>query len=155
MKLRELTDSDAAWCAKLEKVLFPGDFPWSVADFQTEFHQPHTLYIGVESDNQLVGYAGMGIMGAPSNAECEIRTIGVAQGYQRRGIARMLMDNLIYVADECQAPVFLEVRTDNEPAKALYHAYGFVVVGVRKNYYQPSGADAFVMMRDVKQESEI
>ena len=45
--------------------------------------------------------------------------------------------------------MFLEVRIDNTPAIELYNREGFVVVGTRRNYYQPSGADAFTMQRPV------
>jgi hypothetical protein len=148
MKLRELTQTDAARCAELEEILFPQDGLWHVEEFQWEFAQPYTFYIGVELDEMLVGYAGMGIMGTPGNTECEIRTIGVDPAYQRRGVGRLLMDNLVHVAESYTAPIFLEVRTDNEPAKAMYGDYGFITVGLRKNYYQSSGADAFVMMRE-------
>ena len=44
--------------------------------------------------------------------------------------------------------VSLEVRTDNMRAQQLYRRYGFRQIGIRKGYYQPSGADALVMRRD-------
>ena len=44
--------------------------------------------------------------------------------------------------------VYLEVRTDNAPAIALYESLGFSTVGLRKRYYRASGADAFTMQRD-------
>ena len=47
--------------------------------------------------------------------------------------------------------VFLEVRTDNIRAQRLYRRYGFSQIGIRKGYYQPSGADALVMRRDLGQ----
>jgi len=43
--------------------------------------------------------------------------------------------------------VLLEVRTDNDAAIALYAAEGFTVLGTRRRYYQPSGADAYTMAR--------
>jgi ribosomal-protein-alanine N-acetyltransferase len=43
--------------------------------------------------------------------------------------------------------VVLDVRTDNAPAIALYESEGFVILGVRRRYYQPSGADAHTMAR--------
>ena len=51
------------------------------------------------------------------------------------------------VADQAGGPVFLEVRMDNGPAIAMYESYGFERMGVRRNYYQPSGADAYTMVR--------
>jgi ribosomal-protein-alanine N-acetyltransferase len=37
------------------------------------------------------------------------------------------------------------VRADNTSAIRLYERHGFSRVGVRRGYYQPSGADALVM----------
>ena len=52
------------------------------------------------------------------------------------------------MADAARATVFLEVRTDNEAARRLYEDEGFTVVGLRKRYYRPSGADAHTMRRE-------
>ncbi len=52
-----------------------------------------------------------------------------------------------------RAPVFLEVRTDNAPAIALYVAHGFEKIGLRRRYYQPSGADAYTMARPAVREN--
>ena len=41
------------------------------------------------------------------------------------------------------------MRTDNSRAQRLYRRYGFTEIGIRRGYYQPSGADALVMRRDV------
>jgi len=46
-----------------------------------------------------------------------------------------------------QGTVFLEVRTDNSRAINLYKSCGFEEIGIRRKYYQPSGADALVMRR--------
>ena len=70
----------------------------------------------------------------------------VDQRYQGRGIGRRMLESLLEVADD--GVVFLEVRTDNEPAIALYQSVGFTRVGLRKRYYRVSGADAYTMRRD-------
>ena len=147
MNLRELTLADAPWCAELEQLLFPGDSPWSVEEFQSEIAHVLTKYFGVEISGRLVGYAGMAVLGPPDDAECEIRTIAVDPTYQGRGVGKLFMDAFANIADAQDAPIFLEVRTDNEPAMALYHSYGFVTIGVRRGYYMPSGADAYTMLR--------
>ena len=106
----------------------------------------------IHVDHEVVGYAGVGRMGPVAWPEYEIRTIGVAPEAQRRGIARMMMDAIVELADSHDAPIFLEVRVGNDPAIRLYEAYDFVINGLRRNYYQPSGADAHTMYRPRKSE---
>ena len=167
MRLRPLTLSDVPHCAELEKVLFPGESPWPARAFEQEIAAGHTTYWAVDAsvnhvghnDNrdddvahEVVGYAGVGRMGPAAWPEYEIRTIGVAPEAQRRGIARMMMDAIVELADSHDAPIFLEVRVGNDPAIRLYEAYDFVINGLRRNYYQPSGADAHTMYRPRKSE---
>ena len=156
LHLRELGAADAHRCAQLETELFADEGPWSEAEFLAEFAAAHTFYLGVEAVGSpepgkpaarvLVGYAGLAQLGPKNDPEFEIHTIGVDPRAQRRGVARMLMDNFCYVADRTGAPIFLEVRTDNEPAIAMYRAYGFENLGLRKNYYL-GGGDAYTMRR--------
>lgn len=152
MKLRELTAADAQRCAELEKVLFAGEGPWLAEAFVQEIAHGHTFYLGVEDEDVLVGYAGIGMMGPVTDPEFEIHTIGVDPAMQRRGVGRMMMDNIVYIADLKDSPVFLEVRVGNDPAISMYEAYGFIKTGIRRNYYQPSGADAHTMFRPRKSE---
>jgi ribosomal-protein-alanine N-acetyltransferase len=65
-----------------------------------------------------------------------------------------LLDRLLEHADAQGATTFLEVRTDNVVAKALYTGHGFEVIGLRRRYYQPSGADAYTMRRLSRQAAQ-
>ncbi|OFP29658.1 MULTISPECIES: ribosomal protein S18-alanine N-acetyltransferase [unclassified Corynebacterium] len=162
MRLRPLTPADAPRCAELEKVLFPGEHPWPAHAFEQEIAEGHTTYWAVDAsvnredhnDNraEVLGYAGVGRMGPAAWPEYEIHTIGVDPAAQRRGIARLMMDAIVELADSHDAPIFLEVRVGNDPAIRLYEAYDFVINGLRRNYYQPSGADAHTMYRPRKSE---
>ena len=98
-------------------------------------------------DDHLVGYAGIARLGRTPPFEYEIHTIGVDPAYQGHGIGRAMMAELLEFVDP-PGVIFLEVRTDNAPAIALYTSLGFVTVGLRKRYYRASGADAFTMRRD-------
>ncbi|MEJ6013469.1 ribosomal protein S18-alanine N-acetyltransferase [Corynebacterium sp. H127] len=149
--IRKLEVVDARRCAELEQLLFPGDDPWSEAAFMQEFQQPNNHYVGFEDAGQLVGYAGLSLLGTHEDPEFEIHTIGVDPASQGEGIGGQLMDQLMHVADLMRGPVFLEVRTDNVPAIKMYEKYGFSNIGIRKNYYQPSGADAYTMKREAQQ----
>jgi [ribosomal protein S18]-alanine N-acetyltransferase len=141
-----LQPEDAIRCAELERQLFPGDDPWSERAFRDELQAGH-FYLAARVDGELVGYAGLGFVAGPPRAEAEIHTIGVDPAHQGHGIGRELLRGLLAAADSVSATVFLEVRTDNEPARALYESEGFTVIGVRKRYYRPSGADAHTMRR--------
>jgi ribosomal-protein-alanine N-acetyltransferase len=144
--LGPLLVSDAARCAELEELLFPGDDPWSTQAFRDELAVGH-FYVAARAGSELVGYGGLAFVAGPPQPEAEIHTIGVDPAHRRRGIGRAVLGALLGTADQVAATVFLEVRTDNEAARALYEAEGFEIVGLRKRYYRPSGADAYTMRR--------
>ncbi|ALA66750.1 ribosomal protein S18-alanine N-acetyltransferase [Corynebacterium lactis] len=148
MDLVRLGPSAAAACADIEAELFAGDDPWSQGAFVAELSAPNNFYVGVvKREGELCGYGGITKLGSAGAAEYEIHTIGVASKWQGRGLGAQLMDALMAAAGEDPGPVFLEVRTDNAPAIALYEKYGFERMGLRKNYYPASGADAYTMCR--------
>lgn len=143
----DLHRRDAARCAQLEALLFAGDDPWPEAAFVRELAARHNRYVAARVDGTLVGYAGISRLGRTPPFEYEIHTVGVDPAHQGRGIGREMMNRLLEFARD-DATIFLEVRTDNEPALELYRSLGFVSVGLRKRYYRMSGADAYTMRRD-------
>jgi ribosomal-protein-alanine N-acetyltransferase len=146
--IEPMVAADAERCAELERLLFAGDGPWSAAAFRAELAAPHVRYVVARTDTgRVVGYAGLALLGNPSHPEAEVHTIGTDPQYMRRGIGGALLAELLQLADAWGGPVFLEVRTDNDAAIALYRREGFDIVGTRKQYYQPSGADAYTMRR--------
>lgn len=133
-------------CAAIEQVLFADESPWPPAAFHSELDLGGYYLVAVEGE-EVLGYAGLAIMGKRGDHETSLHTIGVLPQHQGRGIGKALLRAVLAKADELAAPVFLEVRVDNEPALAMYAAHGFERLGVRKGYYQPSGADAYTMSR--------
>jgi ribosomal-protein-alanine N-acetyltransferase len=74
--------------------------------------------------------------------EAEILSIGVAPEWQRRGIARYMVEGLVRAARRAEVRrLFLEVAVTNTAANRLYQSLGFEAVGRRKGYYQRPGAD--------------
>jgi ribosomal-protein-alanine N-acetyltransferase len=141
-----LTPADAARCAELEKQLFDGDDPWPARAFVAELEAKHNRYVAARDDDKLIGYGGIARLGRRRPFEYEIHTIGVDPAYQGKGIGRQLLMGLLEYANG--GTVFLEVRTDNEPAINLYESVGFARMGLRRRYYRASGADAYTMRRD-------
>lgn len=152
-RLAPLARTDLSRCAELETILFPGDDPWRVPAFRAELDAGHH-YVGAYTDGGLIGYAGLSIHGRRGNAEASVHTIGVDPEWQGKGVGKALLRALLAKADEFAAPVFLEVRTDNEAAIGLYEAHSFTRIGVRRRYYWPSGADAYTMARPARVAEE-
>jgi ribosomal-protein-alanine N-acetyltransferase len=138
----------------LEDELF-GAEAWSAASFWSELADPETRHYVVAlapgpaaeaaADPDLLGYAGLAAYGG----DAHVLTLGVALAAQRRGLGTALLRDLLGAAGRARArEVYLDVRADNPVAQRLYSRHGFVPIGVRRRYYQPSGVDAVVMRRD-------
>ncbi|HKN96006.1 MAG TPA: ribosomal protein S18-alanine N-acetyltransferase [Pseudonocardiaceae bacterium] len=146
VRVAPLRESDLPRCAELERVLFAADDPWSLATLRSELRAGHH-YFGAYAGDTLIGYAGLAVAGRRGDREASVHTIGVDPAWQGKGVGTALVRSMLAIADEAKAPVFLEVRTDNAAAIRLYEAHGFVRLGVRRRYYQPSNADAYTMGR--------
>nr|WP_280233970.1 ribosomal protein S18-alanine N-acetyltransferase [Nocardia cyriacigeorgica] len=148
IRIELMTVGDIDRCVELEQLLFPEDDPWHAVSFRSELAARHNRYITArDDDGRMVGYAGIALLGDAEHPEAEVHTIGVDPQCHRGGIGTKLLEALLTEAGRRGGPVFLEVRTDNAAAIALYAKHGFHIIGLRKNYYHPSGADAYTMRR--------
>jgi ribosomal-protein-alanine N-acetyltransferase len=146
--LRPMASSDVPAVAKLEVALF-GEEAWSPDMLASELAgEPGRYYLVAADGGVIAGYAGML---APGRGQADVLTVGVAEDRWGEGIGTALLESLLAEAGRrgCTA-VFLEVRVDNDRAQRLYRRHGFVGVGLRRGYYQPSGADALVMRREIE-----
>lgn len=137
-------DIDGAVLA-LERTLFEGD-SWSAELFWSELAAADSRhYIVAELPTGLVGYAGLSVQGT----EAYVQTMAVAAAYEGRGVGSRLLAALLTEASARGAlTAGLEVRADNARAQRLYARFGFEAVAIRRGYYQPSNADAIVMIAD-------
>jgi [ribosomal protein S18]-alanine N-acetyltransferase len=146
MKVREMTLDDLPGVMELENLLFSDD-AWSEETYRGELADPGGTrhYVVAEEAGVLAGWAGL----AAAGGQGDVLTIGVRPELQGRGLGAALLTELL---DEASGrgcgQVFLDVRADNDRARRLYERMGFTAVGVRKRYYQPSGVDAIVMVRE-------
>ena len=91
----------------------------------------------VGAEGHPVGFALARVTGD----EAELLSLGVLPRWRRRGIARVLLDDIKRRARHVGARrIFLEVAESNEAARGLYGAGGFVAVGRRPDYYRAPNA---------------
>jgi ribosomal-protein-alanine N-acetyltransferase len=145
-ELRRMRWWDIPRVMEMETELFSED-AWTDTMFWSELAERDSrFYVVATVDDAVVGYAGLC---AYRGGESYVQTIAVAKAHQGTGIGKSLLRALLAEAAYRGARrVDLEVRADNQPAIALYERHGFRRIGLRRGYYQPSGADAIVMRRE-------
>ena len=155
VRLRPMTADDLPAVMTLEEELFAPD-TWTEAMYRDELSRGTRATTSSPSSTSrarrttsptgepvLVGYGGL----IAYDDEAHVATLGVTKALQGEGIGSLLLDDLLAEADRRSPVVLLEVRADNDAAQQLYRRRGFVEIGRRRGYYQPSGADAVVMKR--------
>lgn len=142
--MRPMADADVEAVWALNTLVQPTS--WSVAFLREQLVNPLThANLIAEIDGRLVGHAAMAMLAD----EGHVTALSIDPEYQRQGIGRSLLAELCRSALERELTAMtLEVRASNEPAIALYRAFGFAPAGVRPSYYSdPTGLteDALVM----------
>ena len=139
--LEKMRRRDLRRIMEIEHQVFPE--PWSHAVFVSELSlRRGRAYRVAKEGRQTVGYLGLMFV----DDEAHVTTVAIAPEHQGRGLGRELMAAAIRIAlAEGSRHVSLEVAVHNERAQALYRRFGFVPVGVRKNYYPRTQEDAIVM----------
>ena len=137
-----MNESHVAAVAELEKQNFSE--PWPEIAVRSELTNKLSLWLVAVEEGEVLGYVGSQTV----LQEADMMNIAVADTHRRRGIARMLVEELIRRLDAYQ--LTLEVRASNAPAIALYESLGFTQVGLRKNYYHKPKEDALILRKEWK-----
>lgn len=105
-------------------------------------HQRATSDQPPPSRQFIVGYAGFWMMAG----EAHLTSIAVREQYRCQGIGELLLISVMEMAIDLKASIVtLEVRASNLAAQGLYAKYGFIQVGLRRNYYSDNREDGVIM----------
>jgi ribosomal-protein-alanine N-acetyltransferase len=122
-------------------------FPWSRGNFIDSLAAGYHAQVLVDAQAGIVGY----FVAMAGVEEMHLLNITVAPPWQGRGLACAMLDALEAGCRERRlAMLWLEVRSSNQRARALYARRGFAEVGVRRGYYPAAFSkreDAVVMSR--------
>jgi [ribosomal protein S18]-alanine N-acetyltransferase len=148
--IEPMLHEDLVHVLEIERASF-GD-PWSRASFESELRADPTSYCRVI---RIGGRIGGYMIAWFIEDEAHLANIAVAPWARRQGYAQAMIDHLLRETYLRGSRILvLEVRTSNAGAITLYERNGFVVGGVRKNYYRYPREDALVMVRSLRLQEE-
>lgn len=126
----------------LETECFGGS--WTREMLCSELENPLTVLVCECIDERIAAFA----FGRVVVDEAELFQIGTLPEYRGRGLAKSLLERLHgEMRNRGAAVCFLEVRSRNNAAIALYEKSGYERIFVRKNYYPDD--DAIVMRKSL------
>ncbi len=119
--------------------------PWTRGNFLDALTSGYQTCVARTAEHVLIGYFLLLL----AVDEAHLLNISVRRDWQGRGVGRLLLDEAVAIARRHgMLSILLEVRPSNPRAAALYRRYGFIQIGLRKNYYPAANnqrEDAIVM----------
>jgi ribosomal-protein-alanine N-acetyltransferase len=143
LSISKMTMEDLEEVLDIERASFPS--PWPEEAFVQEMKNRFAeIFVARQKtgNRKLVGYICYWIF----LDECHILNIATHPEFRRKKVASLLLDHALFRCRKRGVKrAFLEVRSQNIPAKSMYRKFGFVIDHIRKNYYKDTNEDAFVM----------
>ena len=143
--LRPMTEADLPRIHRIELASY--EYPWTLGNFADSMNAGYSMWVR-EAEGEIIGYY---IMMAAAG-ESHLLNLTIAPIWRRHGLGRDLLEHCMACACHHKADsMFLEVRTSNSAAIALYHSSGFVDLAVRRAYYpaRQGREDALIMKREL------
>ncbi|HWP94843.1 MAG TPA: ribosomal protein S18-alanine N-acetyltransferase [Gammaproteobacteria bacterium] len=144
-EIRPMREADIPALMAIERIAY--EYPWTEGIFRDCLRVGYSGWVLSDAEG-IVGYGLMSI----AAGECHILNLCVHPALQGHGHGRHLLRHLLDTARSHGARLaLLEVRPSNAPALALYRAFGFNEVGVRKGYYPAATGreDALILALDL------
>jgi [ribosomal protein S18]-alanine N-acetyltransferase len=142
MKIELLTADDIARIVQIEQQANP--YPWQESAFSSSFADSYFSYKLLDDNGQIQGFYFAQLI----LEQLELFNICIAKDIQGKGYGKALLQHFLQEGRSRGATeAFLEVRSSNHSAIALYEKCGFSKTGIRKNYYvhADNKADAVLM----------
>lgn len=106
---------------------------WNYNILKQELSNENSCYFVAKNfEDTVVGFAGVLFI----LDEANVMNIVTKKDFRHQGVGSLLLKSLLLACKEKNmSSITLEVNENNSSALALYNKFGFVNVGVRKNYY--------------------
>jgi len=107
---------------------------------------PTEGFLVAEYDGTVCGY----LVGVLIMDEARVLLLAVKEGFRKKRIGMMLMENYIESVRSRANLIRLEVRVNNLGAQTFYFKLGFKFIGVISKYYR-NGDSAYLMVKPLDQ----
>ena len=124
---------------------------WSKSQWERELTDTKRICLGIIEleTKKLLGICSAWLV----IDELHITSIAVNPMHQRKGLGKSLLSELIKRSQSLGTNhIHLEVKNNNEPAKAFYKSMGFRTIGNRSNFYK-DGSDALLLNKETNNKS--
>jgi len=145
LKIIQLGEMHLNDCLDLDQKSLNG--LWTKSQWEKELTDPKRICLGIMElkTKKLLGLCSAWLI----IDELHITSMAVHPKHQRKGLGKFLLSNLIKRSTSLQANhIVLEVKDNNEPAKAFYKSMGFKTVGNRSDFYK-DGSDALILNKEI------
>ena len=129
LSLRPMQMHDLDNVMQIEPTIY--SYPWTRGNFSDSLSNGYSGWV-MEQNAEMIGYSLLMMV----MDEAHLLNLSVVKHYQKRGLGRYLLEHMLKIAKTHKAAnMFLEVRTSNISAIALYQNMGFCEMAVRRGYY--------------------
>lgn len=144
LSLREMKLNDSVRIAELEQEIFTD--AWTQTGIEETFVQSHSVIVVAEEDSKIQGYCILCVV----LDEAEIARIGVTERVRHGGVGSLILQFGEKICKEKGVErLLLDVREGNLPARKFYEKHGFLVDGIRKNFYDNPKEDGVLMSKSL------
>ena len=138
------TTGDLDEVLAIERASFANPWTWDMFRWEMENGPISRLYVLKDVGGRIRAFCSIWIVAS----ELHINNLAVAPAWRRQGLGRALLTRVLAAGvAEGVREATLEVRRSNLAARRLYEDLGFVVAGVRRDYYTNPLEDALILWK--------
>ncbi len=143
INIRPFEPEDSSIIFEMEEGIFnePNPVLYSMIE-----NYPTEGFLVAEYDGTVCGY----LVGVLIMDEARVLLLAVKEGFRKKRIGMMLMENYIESVRSRANLIRLEVRVNNLGAQTFYFKLGFKFIGVISKYYR-NGDSAYLMVKPLDQ----
>ncbi|XMB67949.1 ribosomal protein S18-alanine N-acetyltransferase [Mycoplasmatota bacterium zrk1] len=144
MLIRKMFPEDIDIVVDQELEVFGSTLGTKMLNYELTVNQ-YAHYFVLEDDELIIGYIGLWCVFEKG----QITNFYIMPDYRGKRLGeKFLKFALEYFMEQGTRVISLEVRESNKAAINLYHKFGFVAGGIRKNYYE-DGENALLMIKEI------